>query len=722
MGKKDKKQDKEKQEAKKLRQAAKLEKGMLKLGKQTSIDSGEGDLESLIAEYKMKEATKTSVKISGCQQPTPRSNFSLTALPNGDFIMFGGEFCDGLMTQVFNDVYRWKPDKKEWKSIESLNTPPPRCSHQAVFYNDKIYIFGGEFTTLEQFHHYKDMWCLDLKTFRWTEVPCGKVAPSARSGHRMVVWRNYIVLFGGFFDALRDVRWFNDLFFFSFQEETWAQAVYQPHSLVPHPRSGVQLCVHAAEDTLYLFSGYSKEKEDKKMKAQQATSGKERSSQPEGRIHDDMWSISLKAAVGTGTGGSGSARTVDTSKLAWQRVKKRGQFPSPRCSASSVVYKNKFIIFGGVFDEEGPRHSIQSTFFNDIYAFDLDRKNWFMLTLKAPKEKKVTKRQKKKSSGIRDIGDATKHTTSAEKGDNQDSDQSDGAPSDDDESSSGDESKSSSDEDSDSESKGDSNGSGGSPGKKSDIVSIELAQKVAWGLKVGDADHVSQPTEESKGVDEEDESSSDSDSDSDLDLDPASSSIGQGKAAASRDTSESPAREDPLRIFAGRTDPVPRLNSCLALRGHTMYVYGGVVELGDIEVCFLFCSIRFCSIRFIGSSPPLFSLLTTNLLNSLFPSASVTTNGKVTLDDCWSIDLNKRDIWNPTLAGTMKSLVWKGENGDDDTTTDGGDAESHGDDSDSSSGSGSGSDTEAIVARKEKPKEKATKGSSKATKKEKRRR
>ena len=30
--------------------------------------------------------------------------------------------------------------------------------------------------------------------------------PTARSGHRMIVWRNYILLFGGFYEALREVR------------------------------------------------------------------------------------------------------------------------------------------------------------------------------------------------------------------------------------------------------------------------------------------------------------------------------------------------------------------------------------------------------------------------------------------------------------------------------------------------------------------------------------
>ncbi len=93
------------------------------------------------------------------------------------------EYNNGLSTCVYNEVYRWLIDRNEWKLIESLNTPLPRCSHQAVYYKvsfvfdklyhdyipinqlfvnlstylskDKIYIFGGEYATLDQFYHYK---------------------------------------------------------------------------------------------------------------------------------------------------------------------------------------------------------------------------------------------------------------------------------------------------------------------------------------------------------------------------------------------------------------------------------------------------------------------------------------------------------------------------------------------------------------------------------------
>ena len=37
---------------------------------------------------------------------------------------------------------------------------------------------------------------------------------------------------------------------------------------------------------------------------------------------------------------------------------------------------------------------------------------------------------------------------------------------------------------------------------------------------------------------------------------------------------------------------------------------------------------------------------------------------EVTLDDCWSIDLSRRDRWRCVLPGTMHTLVWRGENDD----------------------------------------------------------
>lgn len=283
MGKKDgKKIDKAKLEAKKLRQQSKQQKVDTKrVKKDLKSIHGDGakiqDIESIIAEFSAKEKLRTAVNMTPCSQPSPRANFSLTALSNasGEMLLFGGEFCDGEDTIVYNDVFRWAVEKNEWKLVESLNTPPPRCSHQAVFHKDRVYIFGGEYATLDQFYHYRDMWYLDIKTNIWTEIKPSGDTPTARSGHRMVVWRNYIVLFGGFYEAMRDVRWYNDLYFFSLQEERWTNISFKSHAQVPRPRSGMQMAVFATDDVVFMYGGYSKTKEPGQKK--------------EGKVHEDMY-------------------------------------------------------------------------------------------------------------------------------------------------------------------------------------------------------------------------------------------------------------------------------------------------------------------------------------------------------------------------------------------------------------------------------------------------
>jgi hypothetical protein len=70
-----------------------------------------------------------------------------------------------------------------------------------------------------------------------------------------------------------------------------------------------------------------------------------------------------------------------------------------------------------------------------------------------------------------------------------------------------------------------------------------------------------------------------------------------------------------------RTEPLPRINACVVMNGHTLYIYGGILEIGDREV---------------------------------------------TLDDMWCIDLRKNRTWHCIFPGTMHEQVWRGAAHDDD--------------------------------------------------------
>ncbi|CAN0173591.1 unnamed protein product, partial [Laminaria digitata] len=226
---------------------------------QDARDAGEDDIEAILADIISKEKQQTAVTVTVCEAPpSPRANFTVTSLPGGEMVLFGGECFDGQDTKCFNELFRWNVEKNEWRQIESPNTPPPRCSHQAAFFKDHLYVLGGEFATTEQFHHYKDFWRLNIKTNAWEKLEMPGKAPSARSGHRMVVWRNQLVLFGGFYEAFRDVKWFNDLYILSFQDMKWRRVEFPAMAPVPAPRSGHQMAVYSAGDQIFLYGGWSK--------------------------------------------------------------------------------------------------------------------------------------------------------------------------------------------------------------------------------------------------------------------------------------------------------------------------------------------------------------------------------------------------------------------------------------------------------------------------------
>ena len=72
------------------------------------------------------------------------------------------------------------------------NPPSPRSAHQAVAVptgGGQLFLFGGEFASANgmQFHHFRDLWSLDLATWTWSRVDarplvCMRRAPSSTRG------------------------------------------------------------------------------------------------------------------------------------------------------------------------------------------------------------------------------------------------------------------------------------------------------------------------------------------------------------------------------------------------------------------------------------------------------------------------------------------------------------------------------------------------------------
>ncbi|KAG5031950.1 hypothetical protein JHK85_015932 [Glycine max] len=209
MGKKTKKPGKGKEKTE--RKTARAEEK--KARRETKKLSPEDDIDAILLSIQKEEAKKKDVQVDdNVPAPSPRSNCSLTVNPlkETELILYGGEFyngnkvtslnfqlkrdcvyllveccdvselllpqCEFVQTFVYGDLFRYDVEKLEWKLVSSPNSPPPRSAHQAVLYKHKIILFGGFYDTLRE----------------WQEIKPKPAAmwPTARSGFQLFVYQD----------------------------------------------------------------------------------------------------------------------------------------------------------------------------------------------------------------------------------------------------------------------------------------------------------------------------------------------------------------------------------------------------------------------------------------------------------------------------------------------------------------------------------------------------
>ncbi|XP_054476239.1 kelch domain-containing protein 4 [Anoplopoma fimbria] len=364
MGKKGKKEKKVKGAEK---TAAKMEKKVSKRSKRE-----EEDLEALIAEFQNLDAKKTIVVETTCPPPSPRLSASLSPHPEKDeLILFGGEFFNGKKTYLYNDLFFYNIKKNSWVKSDIPNPPPPRCSHQAVVVpqgGGQLWVFGGEFASPngEQFYHYKDLWVLHLATHTWENIkaPGG---PSGRSGHRMVLSKKQLLVFGGFHESTRDFIYYNDVYSFSLETFSWSRLA--PSGSAPSPRSASQMTSTPDGMGVIIYGGYSKVRVKKDV--------------DKGTIHSDMFLLKREGKDGQ-------------EKWSWSRVSPSGTKPHPRSGFSVAVGPaGRAVLFGGVCDEE-EEETLEGDFYNDLYLYDTVKNRWFPGQLRGNKSEKKKRRRGKK--------------------------------------------------------------------------------------------------------------------------------------------------------------------------------------------------------------------------------------------------------------------------------------------------------------------------------------
>lgn len=64
----------------------------------------------------------------------------------------------------------------------------------------------------------QDMWKFDLKSNTWSEVDQKGQIPGGRSGHGLVEYKGYLIMYGGILEVAKETE---DMFVFHLDSNTW---------------------------------------------------------------------------------------------------------------------------------------------------------------------------------------------------------------------------------------------------------------------------------------------------------------------------------------------------------------------------------------------------------------------------------------------------------------------------------------------------------------------
>ncbi|KAK0746071.1 hypothetical protein B0T18DRAFT_368108 [Schizothecium vesticola] len=392
------KDKKSKTDTKKAKLAEKKQKQEKKADKKAKVkaaknvddsDADDVDLDAVLDEYRRQQEQFHKITEAVVDAP-PRARAAATLMANpanaNQLLLFGGEYFNGALATFFNDLMVYYIDRDEWRAVTSPNAPLPRSGHAWTRGgNDSsgVYLFGGEFSSPKQgtFYHYNDFWRLDPTSREWARIETKGKTPPARSGHRMTYYKNYIVLFGGFQDTAASTKYLSDLWLYDTQNYVWHSPTLPPAQLKPDARSSFTFLPH--DQGAVLYGGYSRVKATVAAGNSRTKGGG--GSAPGQRnvlkpmVHQDCFFLRITQPPADGP--SGAPPTVR-----WEKRKKPANTPNPARSGATMAYhKGRGIQFGGVHDVEESEEGIESEFFNQLFAWNVERNRFFPLALRKPR-------------------------------------------------------------------------------------------------------------------------------------------------------------------------------------------------------------------------------------------------------------------------------------------------------------------------------------------------
>src|SRR5690242_15067240 len=344
--------------AKQEKKAGKKDKKQATKNKDVDSDTESVDLDAVLAQYAKEQEAYHEITETACEPPAARSSSTLIANPanENEIFLYGGEYFNGATAHFYNDLFVYNIKRDSWNKVTSPNSPLPRSGHAwcRAANTQEIYLFGGEFSSPKQgtFYHYNDFWKLEPKSREWTRVETkGKASsPPARSGHRMVSFKQYIILFGGFQDTSATTKYLNDLWIYDCINFTWHTPKLQAARAVPDARSSFTLLPH--DQGAVIYGGYSRVKTaaggNKGQQQQQGKGKKGGGGGPASRmvlkpkVHVDTWFLRV-------TPPPADQPSTNPPTVSWEKRRMPANAPKPaRAGATMAFHKGRGGLFGGL--------------------------------------------------------------------------------------------------------------------------------------------------------------------------------------------------------------------------------------------------------------------------------------------------------------------------------------------------------------------------------------
>ena len=289
--------------------------------------------------------------------PEGREQFSLFS--RGSDIIISGGITINMKTLT---IWILNLEKLEWKKININGYSFNRYGHTGVFYQNKIYFFGGKIK-----YQKNSMTCgLEVFSFsdnQFTSPSPGKLVPEPRRNHIAELLGNQMFIFGGITNSNEVL---NDCFLLNFNPLKWYTCLISKYT--PGPRLyGHTSCVVIPQFMLknHKFSIYSypniepgKANSLIREKGIYIFGGK---SKEEGGISNQLWIL-----------------VTGKKPLEWLQPTTKGKPPSPRYFHSMSFYErgNCLIIHGGRNETLSDNLAL-----NDTFLFDLENFEWLRVEL-----------------------------------------------------------------------------------------------------------------------------------------------------------------------------------------------------------------------------------------------------------------------------------------------------------------------------------------------------